>query len=80
MIYVVKKHSRSHVFPGDVSKEILQYYRDRKWRITLDMTRNITELNRQSQQQPKSPAPQGKPTERRESRFVRIMGYRVVID
>ncbi|NVM22874.1 MAG: hypothetical protein HWN68_13965 [Desulfobacterales bacterium] len=81
MIYIAKKHSRIHFFPGDVSKEILQYYRDRKWRITLDMTRSITELNRQPKRQPESPAPQGKPIERRKRRlYTTVMGRRVLVE
>lgn len=72
MIYIAKKHSRSHVFPGDVSKEVLQYYRDRKWKITLDMTRSIT---RPEKAEP-GPASRKKP-ERRKPAFVVILGRRL---
>ena len=75
MIYVVKKHSRKHIFPGDIDKQILQYYRDRKWRITLDMTRSVTRLEKAKP----GPAPREKP-ERRKPAFVTILGRRILVD
>ena len=78
MIYIARKHSRKHVFPGDIDKQILQYYRDRKWKITLDMTRSITRLEKAES----GPAPQReKPIERRKRRlYTTIFGRRVLID
>jgi len=72
MIYTARKNGYTRTF-SDVDGKLL-YYRRNRWQITAQLGRLEVKPH---------PAPRvykEKPDERRERRFTRIMGYRVVID
>ena len=71
MIYTARKNGHTRIF-SDADGKLLHYRRN-GWQITavlgkLEEPHPVPQINRE------------KPVERRERRFTRIMGYRVIIE
>lgn len=77
MIYTARKNGHTRIFSDADGMKKLLHYRRNRWQITA--TPGQLAKIEEAKPHPASPKKE-KPQERRERRFTRVMGYRVVLD